>query len=236
MVTELNRRGWTTKLWKTRKGNLRGGHLFTRSSLHRLLTNVTYIGRVRHKSQTHPGEHKAILTLEQWQRAQAILQQNKLHTSSVIGHKFGSLLKGLIFCVPCGCAMTPTHTKQTNGRRYRYYVCSKATQQGWKTCPSKAIPAAEMEQFVVDQIRIIGRDQALVRKTVEQMKLQCSEGLAALRNRATGVGSGSRLLEPGGGRNLAAPRSLQPWGHRDAGGGTVGGPQRPDPPGRGTRT
>ncbi len=44
-VRELNRRGWTTKRWVTKKGERRGGRAFTRNALYKLLTNVTYIGK-----------------------------------------------------------------------------------------------------------------------------------------------------------------------------------------------
>ncbi|PJA74181.1 resolvase, partial [bacterium CG_4_9_14_3_um_filter_65_15] len=64
-------------------------------------------------------------------------------------------------CVPCGCAMVPTHTTKQD-RRYRYYVCAKAQKRGWHACPSKSIPAGEIEKFVVDQVRGIGRDPAMI--------------------------------------------------------------------------
>src|SRR5260370_20720485 len=48
--------------------------------------------------------------------------------------------------------MTPSHsTKGT--RRYRYYVCCAAQKRGWQSCPSKAVPAGGLEQWVLDHIR-----------------------------------------------------------------------------------
>src|SRR5262244_4199626 len=40
VVQELERCGWFNKLWQTRKGHERGGLPFTKTNLHRLLTNV----------------------------------------------------------------------------------------------------------------------------------------------------------------------------------------------------
>src|SRR5690242_484799 len=40
VVQELERRGWANKRWQTKKGQQRGGRPFTKTSLHRLLTNV----------------------------------------------------------------------------------------------------------------------------------------------------------------------------------------------------
>jgi site-specific DNA recombinase len=51
VVQELDRRGWVNKRWTTRKGRERGGQPFTKTSLHKLLTNVAYIGKVRYRDQ-----------------------------------------------------------------------------------------------------------------------------------------------------------------------------------------
>jgi len=56
-VKQLDERTWLNKLWTTRKGTERGGKPFNKTSLHRLLTNVTYIGQVRYKDEIHNGEH-----------------------------------------------------------------------------------------------------------------------------------------------------------------------------------
>jgi site-specific DNA recombinase len=51
VVEELNRRGWTTKCWTTKKGKTRGGTRFTKTNLYQFLTNVAYAGKVRHKEK-----------------------------------------------------------------------------------------------------------------------------------------------------------------------------------------
>jgi site-specific DNA recombinase len=65
--------------------------------------------------------------------------------------------------------MTPTHTTRKN-RRYRYYLCSTAQKSGWDACPSKSIPAQEIEAFVVERIRCIGRDPELLRSVLAQAR------------------------------------------------------------------
>ena len=164
VVQELARRGWTTKRWTTRKGHVRGGKPFTKTSLHKLLTNVTYCGQVRYKTELHVGEQPAIINAETWQRVQVVLQRNGRNGGAAVRNQFGALLKGLLRCVPCGCAMTPAHSTK-KGKRYRYYTCTAAQKNGWHTCPSKSIPAGEIEQFVIEQIRCIGHDPVLRHET-----------------------------------------------------------------------
>jgi site-specific DNA recombinase len=64
--------------------------------------------------------------------------------------------------------MTPSHSTKDGTKRYRYYVCTTAQKRGWHNCPSRSVPAGELEQFVVDQIRGIGRDPDVIRATVAQ--------------------------------------------------------------------
>jgi site-specific DNA recombinase len=187
VVQELERRGWRNKRWQTRKGRERGGKPFTRTNLHRLLTNVAYVGKIRYKHEVHNGEHPAIVDPAVFARVQALLHRNGRTRGAPVRNKFGALLKGLLRCVPCGCAMTPTHTTKDGNKRYRYYVCSSAQKRGWNTCPSKSIPAAQIEQLVVDQIRCIGKDPALLQATITQARAQDEARLAELEAERRGL-------------------------------------------------
>ena len=150
VVQELARRGWVSKRWLTRKGQVRGGQPFTKTTLHRLLTNCIYRGLVRYRKETHPGEHAALVDPQLCQEVQDLLRRPG--PAPRARQNQGALLQGLLHCRPCGCAMTPSHsTKGT--RRYRYYVCCAAQKRGWQSCPSKAVPAGEMEQWILDHIR-----------------------------------------------------------------------------------
>jgi site-specific DNA recombinase len=62
-----------------------------------------------------------------------------------------ALLQGLLYCRPCGCAMTPAQVSRGN-RRYRYYTCSAAQRKGWHTCPTKSLPAGAVERYVLEQL------------------------------------------------------------------------------------
>src|SRR5207245_3083620 len=70
VVQDLERRGWTNKRRTTKGGRAAGGQPFTKTNLHRLLSNVAYAGRVRYREEVHPGEHAAIVDAETFQRVQ----------------------------------------------------------------------------------------------------------------------------------------------------------------------
>ncbi|HEV3443244.1 MAG TPA: recombinase family protein, partial [Gemmataceae bacterium] len=91
VVQELERRGWVNKRWVTRKGIERGGKPFTKTSLHKLLTNVAYTGKVRYKKEIHDGEQTAIVDAMVWQHVQSMLARNGRTGGALVRNKFGAL-------------------------------------------------------------------------------------------------------------------------------------------------
>jgi site-specific DNA recombinase len=202
VVQELARRGWVGKSWQTRKGRLRRGRPFTKTSLYRLLTNVVYAGKVRYKDETHEGEQPALIDLDTFQRVQALLHCHGPTLGPPSRHRFGALLKGLLRCVACDCAMTPAHTTRKGSQRYRYYTCSNAQKRGWQTCPSKSIPAAPLEQLVIAQIQRLGRDPQVLQQVLAQVRQEDdarraeleTERVALEQDLLRGQGEARRLL------------------------------------------
>jgi len=157
VVQELEKRGWLTKRWQTRKGHFRGGQRFTKSSLHHLLTNPVYLGKVKYKKEVHPGEHQAIIPPDVWQQVQELLRQKGPGTTTRT--ESYALLKGILRCRPCGFAMTPTFTAKKGGKRYRLYACVNALKRGRQVCPSRYVPAVAIERMVVEQIRELAKSK-----------------------------------------------------------------------------
>ena len=93
-------------------GSRRGGRPFTKNGLYQLLTNVTYIGKVRYKSEVHDGEHEAIVTEEVFQKAQSLLHRNGHSGGATVRNKHGALLAGILQCSSCDCPMRHTFTRE----------------------------------------------------------------------------------------------------------------------------
>jgi site-specific DNA recombinase len=174
-VAEANARGWTTKRWTAKDGKVMGGVPFAKSILYTLLTNVLYIGKVRHGTNVYDGEQGAIVDEETWAKTQALLKENGRTGGSEVMNKYGALLKGVLRCRPCGKPMIHSFTRNDQGRAYRYYVCFTAQSSGYHLCPSKSIPAEQIEQFVYERIRTMGRDRELVGVILEEARRQDRE-------------------------------------------------------------
>jgi site-specific DNA recombinase len=68
------------------------------------------------------------------------------------------------------------HTYSTRGtKRYRYYVCYRAQQRGWKNCKTKSVAAPAIEGAVLEAIGRLGTDSELVTEVVRQAQTQAAQ-------------------------------------------------------------
>ena len=179
VAQELEKRGWCNKAWLTRAGKAKGGRPFNKCNLYGLLTNPIYTGKIKHKAELYDGEHEAIVPAKQFQDVQALLQRNGRTGGVEVRNRHGALLKRLLHCKACGRAMVHTFTGR-GSKRYRYYTCTHAIKSGHGACPSKSLPAGEIERVVVDQIRCIGQDADLLADVLQQARKHTEAEMASL--------------------------------------------------------
>jgi site-specific DNA recombinase len=60
--------------------------------------------------------------------------------SDLVRTSQNALLAGLLFCKSCERPMIATDTAKGR-RRFRYYVCRAARQNGWDSCSTKSVAA-----------------------------------------------------------------------------------------------
>ena len=98
----------------------RRGHHFFRGPLYTILRNPHYLGRIKHKKDSYPGEHPAIIERETWDKVQSLLDSNIQGKRRKTRATKESLFTGILFDA-IDTLYTPTHANK-NGRRYRYYT------------------------------------------------------------------------------------------------------------------
>ncbi len=146
------------------------GRLMDKGYVYRLLNNRVYIGKAVHKGSAYPGEHKAIISQELWDKVHAIMKESPRSRAANTRAQTPALLKGLIF-TDTGTAMTPTHTKK-GSRLYRYYIsmdCLKGRETGLETAPRR-LPAGMVEDAVVGEIRKLIRSPEVIARMVAALK------------------------------------------------------------------
>jgi site-specific DNA recombinase len=163
-----------------------GGACWRANSVHVVLTNPAYAGRIRHGGEVVAGTHQPIVPPHVFDAAQRALEANTSHTRRETAQPF--LLRGLVRCAHCGCIYRGTTF--TKGQRregeapntYRAYVCNGKHMGRQRAgtrhlapderCPSASIRADRLESYVWAD--------------VEQYVRHPDETLALLRARLSG--------------------------------------------------
>lgn len=159
---ELRSRGWTTKSWVMKSGARATGRAFTKNSVHVLLTNPLYLGKIRCGEELVDGQHQAIIDQATWDETQALLSaQATTPRGWRPPTRNEAVLRGLLRC-SCGSSMVH-HAAKRHGKQYGYYVCQRVLKEGAKACPGSRAPAGKLEAFVVERVRQVGRDPSVLK-------------------------------------------------------------------------
>jgi DNA invertase Pin-like site-specific DNA recombinase len=150
--------GIRSKQRTTRAGKVLGGLRLSRGALFHLLRNRIYRALIVHRDAAYPAAHPAVVDEATFAAVQAKLDaatSRKGPSSRPEGH----LLTGRI--VDCdGNPMSPTSSRGSGGRLYRYYV-SAPLQQGRSmrvdTEAVRRVPAAALEAMLADIARHYAR-------------------------------------------------------------------------------
>jgi hypothetical protein len=152
LKAHLEQRHVLSKVRISSSGQEAGGGSHSRGGLYKFLANRIYIGEIFHKGNSYPGEHKAIIDRELWESVRAKLAENHRARRHRTNASEPSLLSGLLFDED-GCLYTPSHAVK-NGKRYRYYVSRRIIHgRSPDTAQSSRIPARELEQLVLTELR-----------------------------------------------------------------------------------
>ena len=103
-----------------------GGHSFSRGALYALLSNPIYVGEIRHKKLSHPGQHKAIVDRTVWERTRQQLQEHRVRTKSHDASPEKSPLIGRLVDEN-GDGLTPSHARKRE--RESTATASRATSR-----------------------------------------------------------------------------------------------------------
>jgi len=178
---EADRLGILTKKRKSKSGKETGGKPFTRGNLYQLLANPLYIGRVRHKEETYPGAHKAIIDQATWDAAQRILAGNAVERTSPTNARAPFLLTGKAYD-ETGDLMVQSQCDK-KGKRYRYYISKRLMHESHKHKDGWRLAAKTLEDAVITPVRELLQDQGRLIDLL-QMEDQSTTDLTRLKTRA----------------------------------------------------
>ena len=173
IANELNTTGYRTKR----------GNLFNVAGIKGILTNPTYMGKVRfghyrnwdkkRRRGLNPdeiiveGRHEAIISEEQFDLVQKIMeirggQRAKKHSDM-------NILSGILRCPECGYGMVLSRAPLGNGKKRAYYSCGAWKSKGIAACHANSIRLDDANEEVLDRVSQLVSNEKISRKIISKM-------------------------------------------------------------------
>jgi DNA invertase Pin-like site-specific DNA recombinase len=192
---DLDRCGIVSKIRISKSGARSGGRSFSRGALYALLANPIYMGEVRHKKVRHPGQHKAIVDQQTWEKVQKRLRDQTARDGTPKIKAARNILTGKLFDEH-GEPLYSMGAKGRHGGSYRYYVSRQLVRGGRSSVgkeKSWRLAAPELERSVVVSAQRILNDQAAIATTLQEAGVSSAEIqslLKAAEAKSASLGSG----------------------------------------------
>ena len=147
----LDAEGFISPIRAAGSGRHQGGKRLSRGHLYSILSNPTYIGKVRHKGQHYDGLHEAIVDRKSWDHVQLRLAEQTQSRRDAAKDEL-SFLAGKLYD-DRGNKMGASFAAK-GSRRWRYYV-SRATLTGrdQEAGSIDRVSAPLLEAFVIDAVK-----------------------------------------------------------------------------------
>ncbi len=135
--------------FRTPKTKRIGGVEVATSAIYRMFTNIFYTGMFVWDGRTYQGNHKAMITLEEYDRVQTILGRDGKPRSQT--HDFA--YTGIVVCSVCGGMITATEktkfVKKTNEiKSYVYYHCGHRQKKEISCTQNERLTLDELEEQI----------------------------------------------------------------------------------------
>ncbi len=136
--------GIATDQWgfRTKRRKRTGGKALTLGALYKMFGQPFYAGVIERHGRTYPGKHEPMVTLDEFERVQAILGRPGRPRPKERAFAF----TGLIRCGSCGCAVTAEEKEKPSGLRFVYYHCTRKRKPA---CTEPAIALPKLEEGIV---------------------------------------------------------------------------------------
>ncbi|MEN9605010.1 MAG: hypothetical protein RJB39_695 [Candidatus Parcubacteria bacterium] len=133
--------------FRTPKTNRAGGGELALCVLYKIFNNIFYTGMFEWDGKVYNGNHKPMITLEEYDRVQVILGRKGKPRAKI--HNFA--YTGIIFCSECGGMITATEKTQLVKKTgefetYVYYHCTKKKKE--TDCDQKPVTLKNLESQI----------------------------------------------------------------------------------------
>lgn len=181
-----NLKGYRTKHVQCKNGREFKARKFTRADIQRMLSNITYIGKIRFDGVEYNGAHEGIISEEKFLQVQELMAAKKDKPRRGDQRQQETLLLGLLRCGFCGSACTSSfvNKKGKDGkiRRYYYYKCTSKSRRDAEACPSADLRASMIDKAFIQYFRQLAHEPKHLEAVLMAADTVSREGVGELES------------------------------------------------------
>lgn len=160
-------------LYLNKKGlRTRNGSVFSTSSIIQIITNPSYLGKVRWDGEVFSGKHSPLIDEETFDTAQELLTERRGDPSLRRLNSTNYPFSGLLHCERCGRWLVGVSAHGRN-RVYPYYACPGKFKYG--ECDLESLPKEEVDLGILSQIKRIFADARLINRVLARVNEKRAE-------------------------------------------------------------
>lgn len=155
------------------RGKRRRGLPISKSSIYRIFNNKFYVGIVQYAGMERAGVHKPMLTMEEFDRVQAILGSKGKPRKQTYEFPY----TGIMRCVNCGCAIT-AETKHKfikadkKVKPFTYYRCTRRKNTTSFRCTEPTVTKEELTNQFVSIVQTVNLPKEIIKWAFEVIDSQ----------------------------------------------------------------
>lgn len=159
----------------TSRDSRAAGKALSRASVHRMLSNPYYVGKVVHRGVQYDGKHEPLVDPATFAKVQDMLAGRKIAGDRA--WRRTHYLKGTVVCARCGSRLGYSHNRGSGGV-YEYFFCLGRAKKR-TDCDLPYLSAAGVE----DGVLALWQRQTLTPDDVERARRAADMELAAMTTR-----------------------------------------------------
>jgi site-specific DNA recombinase len=155
-----------------------GGKPIAYSSLCALFKNPFYTGKLRHNDTLYPGNHPAMITEQEFERVQQIIDPS--HTTRPKDKTYNFQLRNLFLCGECGFAITVEQKQKLikstgETKTYIYYHCTGKNKSIKCTQPKRHVTEDVLFEQIKEKLSKFTIDPDFYKLAIEKLALEEDE-------------------------------------------------------------
>lgn len=156
-----------------------------RETIYAMLKNPFYYGEMVIRGEKMPHMYEPLIQKTLYDKVQALLSGNKIHTKAQEYAKIPFIFRGLVKCANCGSTISSESHKKKSGKEYTYLRCAHTKGNCHQGLVKETLLLQQLDDEIFSKISLNSKILEPLKKCVQKKLLEESEANAVMKRQIT---------------------------------------------------